>query len=67
MGNRFLTPSLSEYFSFDYSRLFQVELINKEDKGYIDVLNTSIFILSDFAPKKFFSFLEHHKTELFLT
>jgi hypothetical protein len=33
-------------------------------KGCVFILNTSIFILAEFTPKKFFAFVEKHKKEL---
>ncbi len=59
-------PSCEEYLDFDYIKLYDYERDLFFKKESISVINTCIFVLCDFAPTKFFTFLSKKKDELFL-
>ena len=59
-------PSCEEYLNKDVIKLYdyEIDLFLKEKK--ISVINTCIFVLCDFAPTKFYTFLSKKKNELYL-
>lgn len=57
---------VEEYFLIDFANLYELVLNDLKLTNTIYVLNTSIFILIDFAPTKFFAFIDNHKEELLI-
>ena len=59
-------PSYQEYLAFDLIKLYdaQVDLFRTESRSF--VLNTCIFVLSDYSPKRFFNFVSTHKKDLLI-
>ena len=60
----FELPSIEEYLRWDFTRIFDYQLNLFQKEGKVSVLNTCIFQLCDFAPSKFFQFIQHHRDEL---
>lgn len=70
-ANKFLNGvyeilSIDNYLKLDYSKIYDLELALFMEKNKISVLNTCVFSLIDFAPNKFFSFVEKHSDELLI-
>lgn len=57
-------PSPDEFILWKASTIFDYQLEMKNNKGEIYVLNTCIFILPEYAPRKFFDFISKHTNEL---
>ena len=57
-------PSIDDYLGFGGDNIYdsQIEMLNHT--GFVYVLNTCIFALVDFAPSKFFKFVNQHLEEL---
>lgn len=66
LTNMYELPTEEQYISMDLVSLFdkQLELLKTSNK--IWVVNTCIFAISDFAPKKFFYFVVKHSDELLI-
>ena len=60
----YLLPEIREYLDFDATNVYdkQLAILKSEEKVY--VLNTCIFALVDFAPRRFYGFLKQHATDL---
>lgn len=56
-------PEAEEYTNWDYLVIFDRQYGYLHETDYVYVLNTSIFILSDFAPTGFFRTVSRHSTE----
>lgn len=59
-------PNEADYLKFDFCKIleYQMNLLNM--KKMITVLNTCIFALIDFAPRRFFTFVKKHKDDLLI-
>lgn len=55
-----------EYFNFDLCEVFECEMNLLTSRQVVSVLNTCIFALIDFAPRRFFIFIEKHKDDLLM-
>ncbi len=66
LSGEYKLPSLKQYWDFDYGQLYdnQIAFLNAENKVWI--LNTCIFALIDFAPKKYFDFVSKRASELYI-
>ena len=56
----------NKYLNFDLCEVFECEMNLLTFRQVISVLNTCIFALIDFAPRRFFVFVEKHKNELLI-
>lgn len=66
VNNIYNLPSINEYLKLDYVEIFDKQLVLLSEKGYVYVLNTCIFILFDFSPKKLFNYIDKHAKELLI-
>lgn len=57
-------PSCEEYLNFDYVKLYDLEKKMYLEEKKVSVINTCIFVLSNFAPTRFFTFLSKKRDEL---
>ncbi len=64
LNKNYEIPSESEYLDFDTVETYAFQLNMLNDTGLIYVLNTCIFALIDFAPTKFFNFIDRHSDQL---
>ena len=64
LNDNYSIPIIDDYLEMNFGKLYDCQLsFLKKDKR-IYVLNTCIFILIDFAPKKVFSYIYKHQLEL---
>ena len=54
------------YLQFEYSKIYEYQIKLLQNNQKISVLNTSVFLLFDFAPSKFFKFIKTHKNDLLI-
>lgn len=54
------------YLKSDSSKVFDIEVKKLKNEGQIDVLNTCIFALIDFAPSNFYNFINKKHDELMI-
>lgn len=59
-------PDIDEYLKMNFCDIYNWQLNSFKNRRIISVLNTCIFTLIDFAPNKFFSFIQKHKIELLI-
>jgi len=64
LSGKYIEPTIEEYLNWDQVDIFnyQCDMVKMEQNLY--VLNTSIYMLIDFAPKAFFDFIKRHALEL---
>lgn len=62
----FLLPEVEEYLKFDAVRIWDLEYEKMEQENVVDVLNTSMFVLCDFAPTKYFQLVKQHENKFLL-
>lgn len=65
-GDKYEIYNDEKYVKRDFTNIFDYQLQALQCKEIVYVLNTCIFALIDFAPKKFFSFIEKHRTFLLI-
>ena len=58
-------PEPEEYYTWNLCEVYDKELDNLS-YGFVDVLNTCIFILVDYSPIRFFKFIREHERELLI-
>ena len=66
LKQRFTTPSGNEYENLDFVDVYAYEEELFTKSRVVAVLNTCIFVLCDFAPQKFFRFIESRAMELYI-
>ena len=54
----YVVPSMEGFLSWDYSKLFRIQLNHVEFRKFVYVLNTCIFILIENNPIKFWHYIE---------
>lgn len=54
LSDTYVIPELKEYLSWDYVKIFDKQVFEKDKNGKVFVLNTCIFALVDFRPSSFF-------------
>lgn len=64
-GN-YALPTMDEYLDFDYVNIFKTELDLISSKNMISILNTSIFVLPDYAPNNFFNYVTNPNSNLLI-
>lgn len=57
-------PTYEEYLSFDLTKVYDYELSLFKTSQEVSVVNTCILMLCDFAPDRFFRYVNQHRTEL---
>lgn len=65
-GDKYEILNSEKYVERDFTNIFDCQLYALQCKEIVYVLNTCIFALIDFAPKKFFSFIEKNRTFLLI-
>ena len=66
LNHSYTIPTADDYLDMDLSELFDHEVALVENSQIIDVINTCIFALCDFAPNKFFQFIRNNKDALYI-
>lgn len=66
LKQRFTVPAENEYENIDFVDVYAYEEDLFTKSRLVAVLNTCIFVLCDFAPNKFFRFIESRATELYI-
>ena len=57
---------IDDYLKLDFCSIYDFQLTSFKERKTISVLNTCVFSLIDFAPNKFFSFIQKHKVDLLI-
>lgn len=66
LNNKYVLPECEEFSNYDFVSIYNVELgLFQRDKT-VSVLNTCIFALCDYAPKRFFDFVKQKASELLI-
>ena len=60
----YLLPEIREYLDFDATNVYDKQLATLKSEEKVYVLNTCIFALVDFAPRRFYGFLKQRATDL---
>lgn len=64
LSGKYALPVFKDYLEFDYGKIFDAELELFQNEKSVSVLNTCIFALCDYAPKRFFDFVNKKASEL---
>ena len=54
LTNSFILPTIDEYLSWSFAEIFDKQVVYKEQKSFVYVLNTCIFVIIDYRPLSFF-------------
>lgn len=65
-NNKYLNMNEDDYLKLKSSDIYNNEYQLLKDKEKISVLNTSIFVLIDYAPKRFFKYITSHGNNLLI-
>lgn len=66
VNNKYEIFNINEYLKFDFSKIYDCEINLLNTRKVISVINTCVFVLIDFAPKKFFDFVSAKKDDLLI-
>ena len=66
INGAYVLPSCKEYLMIDLTNLYDYERDLFIRSGKVSVINTCIFVLCDFAPRKFYAFLSNKKDEFMI-
>lgn len=63
LTGRYEIPEKDAYLAWPYTDIFDKQLQSKDEEGWVYVLNTCIFVLSDYHPTSFFRQLRDRKRQ----
>ena len=66
INHHYCIPSVETYLNMDFVSLFDHEVMLILEKQVVDVVNTCIFALCDYAPNAFFRFISKCKDDLLI-
>ena len=66
LHNNWAIPTCDQFYSFDMVNLFDFELSLFQSSKEISVVNTSILVLCEYAPEKYFRFISQRSTDLLI-